>query len=250
MCGQKNPQQLAQTGVMINQHNIPMKNSNQQPFSIASLNCLTLASSSLSSHMIALSTFPQEDATDDIHQLLNITHIGRKTYQISRLTLELYLKLTINKFISTKDLPKTTPPVGNMTSRMTERKAVVVVGFLWVVVRANLVNPKSNWFPQLILKTLKVESQSYSYTRKENIQMSSHVKNVQNKIKGISYSIWCAQLVLCCQLPNVIFNFMWYPSTFFQLHSLFQFMTLYNFFRNIYIKYDMFSYLSVRVQRT
>lgn len=66
-------------------------------------------------------------------------------------TSELYFNLTVNKFISTENLPKTTPFVVQVSRWMTKWKAVIIVCFLWIVIRPNLIYPEGNRVIRLVL---------------------------------------------------------------------------------------------------
>lgn len=65
--------------------------------------------------------------------------------------LEFYINLTVNEFIPTKDLTETTPFVSKIARWMAKWKAVIVVSFLWIVIRANFIYPKGNRVILLIL---------------------------------------------------------------------------------------------------
>jgi len=56
-------------------------------------------------------------------------------------TYELYIDLTINQLISTKDLSETTPFMCRVFRWLTKWETVIVVSFLRIIVRPNLVYP-------------------------------------------------------------------------------------------------------------
>ena len=118
-------------------HNIPMKNSNQQLFSIAPLNCLTLSSSSSSSQIIPLFTFSAKKQT--YFYMTSPRQIVRRNMRL--LTLVLYVYLAIDQFISTQHLTQTTPLVTSFTRWMTKWKSVIVVCLLRIIIRPNFVYP-------------------------------------------------------------------------------------------------------------
>lgn len=76
-------------------------------------------------------------------------------------TSELYLNLTIDKLISSKDLPEAAPFVSSITRSMAKRKAVIVIGFLRIIVGANLIHPEGHPIIWLILKGKKCQQDEF-----------------------------------------------------------------------------------------
>lgn len=84
------------------------------------------------------------------------------------LTSELYVNLAMDQFIPTEDLPKPSPFMHRVFQWMAERKAVVVVRFLRVVVRTNLVDPERNRLLRLVLHKRRTQINRKAAARDNN----------------------------------------------------------------------------------
>lgn len=131
--------------------NVPMKNSNQYDWAMASLNCLTFVASSSIVQIVVFSTFSAQGN--------GYIGVGSKQYLANEWsmngevhTFELHIHLAINELISTENFTKATPLVTCIARRVTKWKAEVVVGFLWIIVRTNFVYPQSHLLICLILQ--------------------------------------------------------------------------------------------------
>lgn len=64
----------------------------------------------------------------------------------------IYFNLAINELISAKYLSKPRPLMSWVLTRLAERKAIIVISFLTVIVGPNLVYPQCNIVIHLILQ--------------------------------------------------------------------------------------------------
>ncbi len=83
------------------------------------------------------------------------TYIWRNRLEL-HLTLKLDFNLAVNELISLQNFTKSSPFVMSICfPRFAVRQAVVVVGFLGVIVRSHFVHPKHDWIPYCILHQKK-----------------------------------------------------------------------------------------------
>ncbi len=113
--------------------------------------------------------------------MLTSSGVGSSTYTIfwrNRLELHLTLKLdfnlAVNELISLQNFTKSSPFVMSICfPRFAVRQAVVVVGFLGVIVRSHFVHPKHDWIPYCILHRKK---NPYFAERRSKIRFFTHKK--------------------------------------------------------------------------
>lgn len=97
-------------------------------------------------------------------------------------TLKLYLNLTIDELISSKDLTKTSPFMSSIARSTTKGKAVIVIGFLGIIVGTNLIHPEDY---SIIGPILKKKENTFQQNESTSSFRSEKRKSRQKQVQSL-----------------------------------------------------------------